>query len=151
MQPPQTACSPRTACRDSPPETALGGGCCVSGTPRCSGGPRSSPSGPVSAGSHSLMSGKWKQKGDMFTCLHVYRQKNKRWIKTRTYAMHWPSRFSMTSMLFKARFKYSSFFSRPTFSKRTKTQSSCRGSWWPFENKSICVNVFLGKMMWQHI
>lgn len=57
------------------------------------------------------------------TCLHVYRQKNKRWIKARTYAMHWPSRFSMTSMLFKARFKYSSFFSRPTFSKQTKTQN----------------------------
>lgn len=29
-----------------------------------------------------------------------------------------PSRFSMTSMLFKARFKYSSFFSRPRFSER---------------------------------
>lgn len=31
-----------------------------------------------------------------------------------------PSRFSMSSMLFRARFKYSSFFSRPTFSDRHK-------------------------------
>lgn len=36
--------------------------------------------------------------------------------KPMTETNYWPSRFSMTSMLFKARFKYSSFFKRPRFS-----------------------------------
>lgn len=52
--PPRTPCSPGTPCRGFPPGTAPSGGGCASDSPRCSGSPQSSQSGPASAGSRSL-------------------------------------------------------------------------------------------------
>lgn len=75
-RPPRTACSPQSQCRDSPPETALWGGCCVAKTRRCSNSQQSSQSGPASEGSHNL--NRESSNYSMFTylqaqvCLSVY-------------------------------------------------------------------------------